>query len=64
MPKPEPIGPIHICNGCAYEYVPERGDDEADIAPGTLFKDLPEDWVCPECGEAKTNFIRADIRGL
>lgn len=64
MPKPEPIGPIHICNGCAYEYIPERGDDEADIAPGTLFKDLPEDWVCPECGEAKTNFIRADIRGL
>ncbi|QEJ95920.1 acyl-CoA dehydrogenase [Treponema phagedenis] len=63
-PKPEPIGPIYVCNGCAYEYVPELGDEEADIAPGTLFKDLPEDWVCPECAEPKQNFIDSAIRGL
>ena len=59
MPKPEPIGPSYICSGCGYEYVPELGDEENDVAPGTLFKDLPEDWVCPECAEAKDQFIEA-----
>ncbi|MBQ9179307.1 MAG: acyl-CoA dehydrogenase family protein [Firmicutes bacterium] len=58
-PKPEPIGPRYVCNGCGYEYVPELGDDDADIAPGTLFKDLPDDWVCPECSEEKVNFVEA-----
>ena len=30
-----------------------------DIAPGTLFEKLPEDWVCPECAEPKDQFIEA-----
>lgn len=59
MPKPEPIGPRYVCSGCGYEYVPENGDEESEIEPGTLFKDLPEDWVCPECAEAKDQFIKA-----
>lgn len=59
MPKPEPIGPRYVCSGCGYEYVPELGDEESEIVPGTLFKDLPEDWVCPECAEAKDQFIQA-----
>ncbi|MDD5940485.1 MAG: acyl-CoA dehydrogenase family protein [Lachnospiraceae bacterium] len=63
-PKPQPIGPRYICSGCAYEYVPELGDPEADIAPGTQFKDLPDDWVCPECAEPKAHFIDAGIRAL
>jgi len=25
--------------------------------PGTLFEKLPEEWVCPECGEGKEQFI-------
>ncbi|MEA4814049.1 MAG: acyl-CoA dehydrogenase family protein [Oscillospiraceae bacterium] len=59
MPKSEPIGPRYVCSGCGYEYVPELGDEESEIAPATLFKDLPEDWVCPECAEAKDQFIQA-----
>ena len=59
VPKPEPIGPTYICNGCGYEYVPEIGDEENEITPGTQFKDLPEDWVCPECAEEKDQFIEA-----
>ena len=57
-PKPEPIGPRYVCSGCGYEYVPELGDEDADIAPGTLFDKLPEDWVCPECAEGKDHFIK------
>lgn len=58
VPKPEPIGPRFVCNGCGYEYIPEFGDKEADIAPGTQFADLPDDWVCPECAEEKSHFIQ------
>ena len=58
-PKPEPIGPRYVCGGCGYEYVPELGDPDAEVAPGTLFKDLPEGWVCPECAESKEMFIEA-----
>ena len=35
------------------------GDEDAEIAPGTLFEKLPEDWVCPECAEGKDQFIEA-----
>lgn len=58
VPKPEPIGPRFVCNGCGYEYIPEFGDEEADIVPGTQFADLPDDWVCPECAEEKSHFIQ------
>ena len=59
LPKPEPIGKRYVCGGCGYEYIPELGDPDGDIAPGTLFEKLPEDWVCPECGEGKDHFIPA-----
>ncbi len=58
-PKPEPIGKRYVCGGCGYEYIPEVGDEDAEIAPGTLFEKLPEDWVCPECAEGKDQFIEA-----
>ena len=59
LPKPEPIGKRYVCGGCGYEYIPELGDPDGDIAPGTLFEKLPEDWVCPECAEPKDQFIEA-----
>ena len=58
-PKPEPLGKHYVCGGCGYEYIPELGDEDAEIAPGTLFEKLPEDWVCPECAESKDMFIEA-----
>ena len=57
-PKAEPL-PRYVCGGCGYEYIPELGDEDAEVAPGTLFDKLPEDWVCPECAESKDQFIRA-----
>lgn len=58
-PKPEPIGASYICSGCGYEYNPAQGDEGSEIPPETLFEQLPEDWVCPECGEGKEQFIKA-----
>ena len=58
-PKPTPIGKSYVCGGCGYVYDPDLGDEDAEIAPGTLFEKLPEDWVCPECSEDKSMFIEA-----
>lgn len=44
------------CSVCGYVYNPEIGDPENGVVAGTAFEDLPEDWVCPECGVAKDMF--------
>jgi rubredoxin len=44
------------CLVCGYIYDPAKGDADGGIAPGTAFEDLPDDWVCPECGAAKDMF--------
>ena len=50
---------IYVCSGCGYEYNPFIGDPESEVAPGTDFTALPDEWVCPECSEEKANFIKA-----
>jgi rubredoxin len=44
------------CKVCGYIYDPEMGDPESDVEAGTPFEDLPQDWVCPECGADKDQF--------
>lgn len=44
------------CSVCGYVYDPEKGDPESDIAPGTPFENLPDNWVCPVCGASKNEF--------
>ncbi|WP_409968162.1 acyl-CoA dehydrogenase family protein [Bengtsoniella intestinalis] len=55
--KPERSYPLYVCSGCGYEYDKEIGDEENDVLPGTKFEKLPEDWICPECGEERSQFI-------
>ena len=45
-----------ICTVCGYVYDPAIGDPDNEIAPGTAFEDLPDSWVCPECGVGKELF--------
>jgi rubredoxin len=40
------------CMICGYIY-----DEEVE---GTKFEDLPEDWVCPDCGAPKEDFEEVD----
>ncbi len=44
------------CIACGYIYDPENGDTDNDIAAGTTFEDLPDDWACPVCGVGKDMF--------
>ena len=44
------------CVECKYIYNPKYGNEKAGIKPGTEFDDLPDEWVCPVCGEGKDMF--------
>jgi rubredoxin len=46
----------YVCTVCDYVYDPEVGDPDNGIEPGTAFEDLPDDWVCPECGVEREEF--------
>ncbi|HOW33808.1 MAG TPA: rubredoxin [Methanoregulaceae archaeon] len=48
------------CTACTYVYDPRIGDPDGGIPPGVSFEDLPEDWVCPECGASKDQFERVE----
>jgi rubredoxin len=41
---------------CGYVYDPKIAEPGLGIEPGTLFEDLPIDWVCPDCGATKDYF--------
>jgi len=44
------------CLACTYVYDPAKGDPENGVPPGTPFEEVPDDWVCPECGVPKNMF--------
>ncbi|NLI20628.1 MAG: rubredoxin [Clostridiales bacterium] len=46
----------YVCSVCGFIYDEAMGLPDDGIAPGTLWADLPEDWVCPLCGAAKSEF--------
>jgi rubredoxin len=48
------------CLACGYVYDPAVGDPDSGIAPGTPFEELPDDWVCPECGVDKDMFEKVE----
>ena len=45
-----------VCMLCMHVYDEALGDPDSGISPGTLWEDVPEDWVCPKCGAAKGYF--------
>ena len=51
----------HRCIVCGYVYDPEEGDPDSGISPGTPFKALPDDWICPVCGVAKADFVEIEF---
>ncbi|OFV66511.1 MAG: Rubredoxin-type Fe(Cys)4 protein domain protein [Candidatus Syntrophoarchaeum butanivorans] len=48
------------CTACGYIYDPAVGDPDSGIPPGTVFEDLPDDWICPMCGVGKDEFRRVE----
>jgi rubredoxin len=52
---------LFVCVQCGFEYDEEKGWPEDGIAPGTRWDDIPEDWSCPDCGAAKSDFEMVEI---
>ena len=50
----------YVCMICGFIYDPAVGDPDGGIKPGTPFEDIPDDWVCPECGVDKSEFEETD----
>lgn len=44
------------CRYCSHIYDEALGDSDSGIAPGTRFEDIPDDWMCPECGAGKGDY--------
>lgn len=44
------------CTICGYVYNSDNGEEKKDVAPGTLWDDVPEDFKCPLCGAKKMMF--------
>jgi rubredoxin len=44
------------CVVCGFIYDERLGLPDDGIAPGTRWEDIPNDWSCPECGVAKSDF--------
>jgi rubredoxin len=42
-------------------YEEEVGLPDEGIAPGTRWEDVPNDWICPECGVGKADFDMIEI---
>ena len=51
----------YVCLLCGFIYDEEKGWPNDNIAPGTRWKDLPEDWQCPECGATKSDFAMVEV---
>ena len=47
-----------VMNELKTVYDPEIGDPDGGIQPGTAFEDIPDSWVCPVCGAAKSEFVK------
>ncbi|MEQ1879673.1 MAG: rubredoxin [Burkholderiales bacterium] len=51
----------YMCLICGFIYDEAAGLPEEGITAGTPWKDVPVNWVCPECGARKEDFELVNI---
>lgn len=49
------------CVVCGYIYDEAQGWPQDGIAAGTKWEDVPDTWVCPDCGVGKADFEMVEI---
>ncbi len=62
----DPAAGRHECPECLTIYDPSVGDPFRDIAPGTNFEQLPENYACFVCDEPKHSFrpVTAEVSAV
>ena len=48
----------YVCDVCGWVYDESEGYAEAGIAAGTIWADVPADFLCPLCGVGKDQFTK------
>lgn len=51
----------YMCLLCGLIYNEADGWPDDDIAPGTKWEDVSEEWVCPDCGAGKDDFEMVEV---
>ncbi len=49
------------CSICGFIYNENEGLPDEGIPAGTRWTDIPDDWVCPDCGAEKSDFMMIEI---
>ncbi len=44
------------CRFCNHVYNEAEGDVATGVPPGSALEDVPDDWVCPDCGATKDDY--------
>ena len=52
----------YVCIVCGWVYDEEAGSPEDGLPPGTRWKDVPDTWVCPDCGASKSDFDMVEYK--
>ncbi|GLZ88694.1 rubredoxin [Pseudomonas sp. BN414] len=50
-----------ICVVCGLIYDEAKGWPDEGIPAGTPWNDVPDDWICPDCGVGKNDFDMQEI---
>lgn len=48
------------CTQCGYVYASEDGDPLNGVFPGTELDEIPDGWICPQCGAEIDQFTRIE----
>ena len=51
------------CQSCGFVFSPLKAPEKTGVPAGTRFESLPEDWVCPQCGAGKRQFVKVLVKG-
>ena len=46
----------YVCDLCGWTYDEADGAPDENIAPGTKWEDIPDDFACPLCSAGKDQF--------
>lgn len=52
---------IWMCVVCGWVYEEEKGCPGEGLPAGTRWRDVPEDWVCPDCSAGKEDFDMIEL---
>lgn len=52
---------VHQCSICQTQYLPKYGDPTQNVAIGTAFSDLSDDYHCPVCEGDKAGIVVVNV---